>query len=93
MTDKDLEKTAVEKIEISLSMIHKNGTRWAVEKVFKGGRRGFHYDFFELKKQLPAIQQPVELEEPMVFRHYRELKALVDEHNKNIKINYKENEK
>jgi|SRR3989344_268858 len=81
MTNENLEKAA-EKIEITLSMSHKNGSRWAVEEVFKDGRRGFHYDFAELKQQLSAIQGPVKLEEPAVVRDYIQLKSLVDEHNK-----------
>ena len=63
-------------------MSHKNGTRWTIDKVSKEGRRGFHYDFAELKEQLSTIQEPVKLIKPIVADHYNELKKLVDKHNK-----------
>ena len=82
MANENLEETAEEKIEITLSLIHKNGTRWSVKKISKDGRGGPHYGFIELKEQLPAIQGPVELVKPIVVEHYNKLKKLVDGHNK-----------
>ncbi len=92
MTNESLDETA-KKIEINLSYNDKNGTGWAVEKISKDGKSGFHYHFIALKQQLPAINGPVELIEPIVVKHYNELKALVDEHNKQYEKQIQEENK